>query len=98
MYKERTGILYIMIYLRKYSRYILVITLIILAYNLYFIYLVPGANTQYLIYFDVVVGVCLLSFIFLDFMHEKYSLDKKKDYLQSKQMTSFDCITEPPWV
>ena len=90
LYKERTGILYIMIYLRKYSCYILVITLIILAYNLYFIYLVPGANTQYLIYFDVVVGVCLLSFIFLDFMHEKNRLDKKKDYLQSKEVICFE--------
>ena len=61
-----------------------------MAYNLYFIYLVPGANTQYLIYFDVVVGVCLLSFIFLDFMHEKYRLDKKKDYLQSTEVICFE--------
>lgn len=79
-----------MIYLRKYSRYIMVMILIILTYNLYFIYLVPRANTQYLVYFDVVVSVCLLFFIFLDFMRERYRLDKKQDYLQSTEVICFE--------
>lgn len=86
LYKKRKGLLYSMKYIQKYYVYLLIIIFIILSYNLYFIYLIPHANIQYLIYLDVVIIILITMFLLIDFFKEIHLQDKKKEYLNSKEI------------
>ena len=86
LYKKRKGLLHSMKYIQKYYVYLLIIIFIILSYNLYFIYLIPHANIQYLIYLDVVIIILLTMFLLIDFFKEIHLQDKKKEYLNSKEI------------
>lgn len=73
-------------YIQKYYRYLLVIILMMITYNLYFIYLIPQNNIQYLIYLDMILIVCFTIFLMIDFIKEKHLQDKKKEYLESTEI------------
>lgn len=70
-------------YFKKNYKLILCLILIILFYNLYFIFLLDQINIQFLIYLDVLIIVFLLFFFVIDFY--KYSRLQKEinNYLHS---------------
>jgi len=67
--KERAGVLYFMkyviSYVKKNGKYIAVNFFIILAFSVYFIYLVPGVLAQYLQYIlKLLIPVVVLFFLY----------------------------------
>lgn len=64
----------------KNKREFIVVFSIFLSFNLYFIYLIPNANTYYLIYLDFLLLVCYGMFIIYDY-YAKRRIEKKKQAL-----------------
>lgn len=56
-----------MSYRKKTFRYYLFIMGIVLTFNLYFLYLVPGIEKGYLYYIDFLFGIGFLVFFLLDY-------------------------------
>lgn len=53
-------------YVGKYKKFFMCLIIVGLAFNLYFIYLIPNTDLQLLIYLDILVVVCLLLFFSID--------------------------------
>lgn len=53
-------------YIKKYFKFLLCLTIIFLAFNLYFIFLLFNIDIEFLIYLDILLGVCIAFFLFLD--------------------------------
>ena len=53
-------------YIKKYFKFLLCLTIIFLAFNLYFIFLLSNIDIEFLIYLDILLGVCIAFFLFLD--------------------------------
>ena len=55
-------------YIRKNFKYLFCLVLIFVSFNLYFIFLLPEVDNQYLLYLDLLLSVCLGIFSFVDGM------------------------------
>lgn len=55
-----------MSYLKRYGKYILCLCVLLLSYNLYFIFLIDSPQIDLLIYLDFLVVLFLLFFIGID--------------------------------
>lgn len=53
-------------YIKKYLKFFICLVLVCLAFNLYFIFLIPNTDIQLLIYLDILIIVCLLLFFSID--------------------------------
>lgn len=53
-------------YIRKHAGYLLVLVLLFLFFNLYYIFLIPNMQLHYLIYLDILLAVCLGIFFTID--------------------------------
>jgi signal transduction histidine kinase len=69
-------------YFRKNSRFILAICLVILAFNLYFIYLIPRVSVGYLIYLDWLIVIGIFIFISIDVYKYRKKEKQKKELLE----------------
>ncbi|MCI5773846.1 MAG: sensor histidine kinase [Erysipelotrichaceae bacterium] len=68
-------------YLKKQAKTFWCLVLVFLAFNLYFIFLLPATNIQLLIYLDILIIVCLVIFFVID-MLAFYKKEKQlKEYL-----------------
>ncbi|MDD2981290.1 MAG: sensor histidine kinase [Hespellia sp.] len=71
-------------YLKKRKSMFLLLFFCCISYNLYFIYLVPGADKAYLIYLDRIMAVLGVILIAADIWSYKKSEAEKKIYLKSE--------------
>lgn len=69
-------------YFQKNAQHFLICLLICLAYNLYFLFLIPHINNHYLFYLDFLLMISFLFFIIIDFMKYK-KREKEKEKLLS---------------
>lgn len=53
-------------YIKKHLTYLLCLIFHYVAFNLYFIFLIQDTDIQFLIYLDILLGVCLALFLLLD--------------------------------
>lgn len=67
-------------YIRKVSKYLLLLLFLVVSYNLYYIFLIPQSDPQSLIYIDIVLAVCVLLILFID-AYEFYKKERKKQEL-----------------
>ena len=67
-------------YIRKVSKYLLLLLFLVVSYNLYYIFLIPQSDLQSLIYIDIVLAVCVLLILFID-AYEFYKKERKKQEL-----------------
>ena len=69
-------------YIRKNFKYLFCLVLIFVSFNLYFIFLLPEVDNQYLLYLDLLLSVCLGIFSFVDGM-KFYRREKEiEEYLK----------------
>ena len=60
-----------MTYLKRQKTYIFFLIFLCVSYNLYFIFLVPNADCAYLAYLDLLLFVCMLTHIGIDYFRWK---------------------------
>lgn len=72
-------------YLKKYHKFLICLIIIFGAFNLYFIFLLTNIRLQYLIYIDILLGVCIGVFVGIDayFFYKKEK--EKREYLKTKE-------------
>ncbi|SHJ83950.1 sensor histidine kinase [Hespellia stercorisuis] len=76
-------------YLKRHKTYLCVTLICCIAYNLYFIFLVPGVKSGYLVYLDVLLLVGGLIFVCLDIARYYRWERKKADFLSAQSIA--DC-------
>ena len=70
-------------YFIKNYKYLLCLILIFIAFNLYFIFLIPNTDVELLIYVDILLLVCIGIFLFID-INDFYKIEHiKQDCLDS---------------
>lgn len=72
-------------YIKRYGKYIGCIGLILLSYNLYFIFLVDTPQIDLLVYLDFLVLIFLGGFIWLDYYHYHKKEKEIASYLQTDE-------------
>ena len=77
-------------YIKKHFKYLLCLVLIYLAFNLYFIFLIPNTNLQLLIYLDTLLIICLLIFIAVDIFLFYKKQNIINEYLKSDEFIIFE--------
>lgn len=70
----------------KYGRYIIALGLVCAFFNIYFLYLLPNVSLHYLFYADIVLGVCLMIFLIVEYRRERQKEQKKQDYMTSSEV------------
>ena len=79
-------------YIRKVSKYLLLLLFLVVSYNLYYIFLIPQSDLQSLIYIDIVLAVCVLLILFID-AYEFYKKERKKqELLLSEEIISLEIV------
>lgn len=77
-------------YFKKNRKYILVICLIVVAFNLYFIYLIPDARVSYLKYLDLLLLIEMLIFTGIDIYRYRKVENRKKELLKFDSIVSYE--------
>ncbi len=72
-----------MTYLKRQKTYIFFLIFLCASYNLYFIFLVPNADCAYLAYLDLLLFVCMLTHIGIDYFRWKKVKNQKEELLKS---------------
>ncbi len=75
-------------YVKKNRKYMLAICLTAVAYNLYFIYLIPEAGVSYLIYLDLFLLIGILIFTGIDIWRYREEESRKRELLKFDSMVS----------
>ncbi len=65
--------------------------LLCLAYNLYFLFLLPQVDRAYLIYLDILIAVCLLVMMAIKFAHYRAAEQERKNLLEGEYMIWQEC-------
>ena len=73
-------------YIRKNYKYLFCLFLIFVSFNLYFIFLLPEVENQYLLYLDLLLSVCLGIFLFVDGMRYYQKEKDIEEYLKLKRV------------
>lgn len=75
-------------YFKKHFKFFMVIFLIFLSFNFYFIFLLSNINIEYLIYLDILLIVFMMMFFCYDLFIFKTHEKEKMEYLQSNDYIS----------
>ena len=78
-----------MTYLKRQKTYIFFLIFLCASYNLYFIFLVPNADCAYLAYLDLLLFVCMLTHIGIDYFRWKKVKNQKEfvKYFEENQIS-----------
>lgn len=77
-----------MSYGRKQGKWILLLLFVCVAYNGYFLFFMMPENVAELVYLDVLLGICIVSFLYIDIHRYKKKEAVKREALQSKGLVS----------
>lgn len=80
-----------MTFFKKNGTWLLGCALLCLAYNLYFLFLLPQVNLAYLIYLDILIAVCLFMVIVGKYMRYRTAEREKQTLLAGEYMIWQDC-------
>ena len=80
-----------MTFFKKNGTWLLGCALLCLAYNLYFLFLLPQVNLAYLIYLDILIAVCLFMVIAGKYMRYRTAEREKQTLLAGEYMIWQDC-------
>jgi signal transduction histidine kinase len=72
-----------MSYLKKHRNQFLILLFVCLSYNLYFIFLAPGANTGDLVYLDILLFVLAVFLVSFDIIRHKKKQRRREEFLKS---------------
>ena len=80
-----------MIFFRKNGTWLSGCALLCLAYNLYFLFLLPQVDLAYLVYLDVLIASCLLTAVTVRYIRFRTAEKHKKDLLAGEYLIWQEC-------